>query len=209
VANDFLAERTGDLILLLDVRPTPLGRARDEKLLSVSRAAALGVATAFLRQKARVGLGLYGEFLDAVPLGTGRRQRHRIVTELRDARIVNAPGPAERLAVSMRQYFPPGVLSILFSPLAEEDSLLLLPHLRRRGYPLIVVSPSPLPLLAASTKEVGAEDATALRLLKLVRRRQMAEVWREAPVVDWEEYWSLAPLVELLRRPVRRGGGIA
>ncbi|MCI4337699.1 MAG: DUF58 domain-containing protein, partial [Thermoplasmata archaeon] len=206
IANDFRLERTGDLLILIDVRPTSAGPARDAVLLSLARAAASGLAAGFLDAKSRVGVGVFGEFLEAVPLGTGRRQKFRIRRLLRSARAPESPGPAERLAVSLRQYFPPGVLTVLLSPMSEEEQLLLLPHLRRRGYPAIVVSPSPVPLLVPEWRTSRA-DRLARRLLNLERRRQLAEVWREAPVVDWTDYWSLGQLVVLLRRPARRGGG--
>jgi uncharacterized protein (DUF58 family) len=206
IANDYLLERTGDLVLLLDVRPTDLGRGRDEQLLSVARAGAYGIASAFLQAKSRVGLGAFGEFLDAVPLGTGRRQRFRIRRLLRSAAVSSESGPAERLAVSMRQYFPPGVLTILITSLAGEEQMLLLPHLRRRGFPAVVLSPSPVPVLMPPLPKETPEDALARRMLRLERRQRLGEAWGEAPAVDWEQYWSLAPLVALLRRPNPRGG---
>lgn len=203
VANDFRLERTGDLLILLDVRPTSAGPARDEVLLSLARAAASGLASGFLDAKSRVGVGVFGEFLEAVPLGTGRRQRYRIRRLLRRARMTANPGPPERLAIGLRQYAPPGVLTVLLSPMSEEEQLLLLPHLRRRGYPVLVVSPSPIPLLVPAERN-SARDRLARRLLALDRRRRLAEVWREAPVVDWSEYWSLAQLVVFFRQPMRR-----
>ncbi|MCI4360470.1 MAG: DUF58 domain-containing protein, partial [Thermoplasmata archaeon] len=48
LANDFYLERTGDLVLLLDLRPSSLGPERDAALLSIARAGALGIATGFL-----------------------------------------------------------------------------------------------------------------------------------------------------------------
>ncbi|MCI4346066.1 MAG: DUF58 domain-containing protein, partial [Thermoplasmata archaeon] len=102
IANDYRLERTGDLFILVDARPTSSGPARDALLLALSRAAAVGVAAGFLDAKSRVGVGVFGEFLDAVPLGTGRRQRYRIRQLLRESKLAENPGPAERLAISMR-----------------------------------------------------------------------------------------------------------
>lgn len=206
LANDYLLERTGDLVLLLDARPTGLGAAVDEQLLSVARAGAYGIAVAFLQAKSRVGVGTFGEFLEAVPLGTGRRQRYRIRRLLRATVPSAEVGPAERLAVSMRQYFPPGVLTILLTSLSAEEQMLILPHLRRRGYPVLVLSPSPIPILLPPRRREPKEDALARRMLRLERRERLAAAWGEAPAVDWEDYWSLAPLLALLRRPSPRGG---
>jgi uncharacterized protein (DUF58 family) len=203
LSNDFYLERTGDLLLLLDLRPTSLGPQRDAQLLSVARAAALGIASGFLSEKARVGVGLYDEFLTAVPLASGRLQRFRIAQALQRATLTDSPGPSERLAVSLRRYFPPGITTVLFSSLADEESLILLSHLRRRGYPTVVLSPSPLALLRPNGDVASPEDAAILRLLRLVRRRRVGEAWREGPVVEWEDYWSLAPFVRFLTQPVR------
>jgi hypothetical protein len=96
---------------------------------------------------------------------------------------------------------------VLLSPLADEESLVLLTHLRRRGYPTIVLSPSPLPLLAPPAGSQTPDDAAALRLLKLVRRQRIGEAWREAPVVEWEDYWSLSPFVRFLSVPTTTRGG--
>lgn len=205
LANDHLAERTGDLILLLDVRPTGLGAFRDEQLLSIGRAGALAVASGFLAAKARVGLGVFGEFLECVPLGSGRRQRFRLERQLRNACGTDTPGPAERLGVSIGRYFPSGVLTLLVSPLANDEQRFLLTHLRRRGYPVVVLSPSALPLAIPETAGEGWEDRLARRILRLERRRLIEAVWAEAPVVDWTEYWSLLPLLRLLGRPGTSG----
>jgi uncharacterized protein (DUF58 family) len=204
-ANDFQLDRTGDVILVLDARPSTLGPDRDEALLSVARAGAVGIASTLLRTKSRVGVALYGEFLTAVPLGTGRRQRHRIRDLLARARVAEVEGPAERLAVSMRQYFPPGVLVLLLSPLVTDDQLLVLPHLRRRGFPVVAVSASPVPTLVPAGAR-GREAELTRRILALERRRRISEAWQEAPAVDWDDYWSLGALVELLRHPVAVGG---
>ncbi|MGI0131591.1 MAG: DUF58 domain-containing protein [Thermoplasmata archaeon] len=203
LANDYQLERTGDLLVLLDLRPTSLGSQRDAQLLSITRAAALGIADAFLSAKSRVGLGLYGEFLTPVALGTGRVQRRRIAVALQRAGPVETPGPPERLAVSLRRYFPAGITTLLLSTLVDEGSITVLPHLRRRGYPTFVLSPSPIPLMSPTDSPTTADDATALRLLRLARRQRLGAAWAEAPVVEWEDYWSLAPLVNYLKSPAR------
>ena len=205
VANDYLLERTGDLLLLLDLRPTPLGAARDRRLLAISAAAALGMATGFLGEKSRVGLGLFDEFLTAVPLGTGRLQRYRLHRALERAALAATPGPSERFAASLRRFFPPGVTTVLFSSLADDSTLVLLSHLRRRGYAPIVLSPSPLPLLAGAGREAPDDAALADRLLALVRRHQLGLAWQEAPVIDWPDYWSLVGFARFLERPMVAG----
>jgi uncharacterized protein (DUF58 family) len=208
LANEYRVERTGDVLLLIDARPSSLGPAIDTQLLSLSVAAAHGIAESFLREKARVGLGVYGEFLDTVPLAGGRTQGVRLRAALLAARLATENGVPERCAVAVRRYFPPGVTTILLTSLADDSSADVVPYLRRRGFPVIVLSPSPLPVLPAPPSLTEVERQSVARLTRLLRRRRLARTWQDAPVVDWEDYWSLAPLVELLRRPSRRGRGI-
>jgi uncharacterized protein (DUF58 family) len=208
MANEFEVERTGDVLLLIDARPSSLGRRVDTRLLSLAVAAAHGIAESFLREKARVGLGVYGEFLEAVPLAAGRTQRIRLRNAMLRVRLASEPGPPERCGVALRRYFPAGVTTILLSSLAEETSGYLVAHVRRRGFPVVVLSPSPLPMLAASRILSDEDEELVGRIARLMRRHRLARTWQEAPVVDWEEYWSLAPLVDLLRRPRQRGRGV-
>jgi uncharacterized protein (DUF58 family) len=206
-ANEFEVERTGDVLLVIDARPSTLGPRADRELLSLSVAAAHGIAESFLREKARVGLAVYGEFLEAVPLASGRTQRVRLRQALLAVRLTSDPGPSERCAIAMRRYFPPGVTTILLSSLADDSSGYLVPYLRRRGFPVIVLSPSPLPILTASPTLSAADEELIARIARLLRRHRIARTWEDAPVVDWEEYWSLGGLVDLLKRPGRRGRG--
>jgi uncharacterized protein (DUF58 family) len=208
MANEYRVERTGDVLLLIDARPSSLGPAIDTQLLSLAVAAAHGIAESFLREKARVGLGVFGEFLDTVPLAGGRTQGVRLRAALLGVRLAAEAGVPERCAVAVRRYFPPGVTTILLTSLADDSSADVVPYLRRRGFPVIVLSPSPLPVLPAPTSLTEAELQLVTRITRLLRRRRLAKTWQDAPVVDWEDYWSLAPLVDLLRRPARRGRGM-
>jgi uncharacterized protein (DUF58 family) len=207
LANEFRVERTGDVVLVIDARRTSMGPRSDERLLSLSRAAALGIAQSFLRVKARVGLAVFGEFLTAVPLATGRTQEERIRRTLMATRLSYADAPSERGAIALSRYFPPGITTVLLSSLVDEPIADLLPHLRRRGFPVIALSPSPLPIDLEAAALPADEEAIVARISRLVRRDQIARAWQEAPTIDWDDYWSLGPFVEFLRRPtIRRWG---
>jgi uncharacterized protein (DUF58 family) len=204
LANEFQLDRTGDVLLVLDTRTTSLGPEIDGRLLAISRAAAAGIAASFLRVKARVGLGVFGEFLAPVPLAAGRGQPERIRSALLAARLHTERAPSERCAVALGRYFPTGVTTILFSSLVDEDVADLLPHLRRRGFPVVALSPSPLPAILSEPVLGAEEEAIVSRFARLLRRGQVADAWREAPTIDWDDYWSLGQFVEFLRRPATR-----
>ena len=204
LANDYQLDRAGDILLFLDARGTSLGPRVDERLLAISRAAAAGIAQSFLREKARVGVAVFSEFLDAVPLSTGRTQQFRVRARLLAARLGPELVPSERGAISVSRYFPPGTTTLLFSTLADDTAEELIVHLRRRGYPVVVVSPSPVPLLKAGTAFPSEDEAIFHRIVGLTRRARIARTWRDAPTIDWTDYWSLGGFVEFLRRPATR-----
>lgn len=208
LANDYLLERTGDLLILLDLRPSPLGPERDAAVTAVARAAALGIAAGFLSEKSRVGVGLYSEFLESVPLGSGRAHRYRIARLLESARPSEESGPPERLAVAARRRFPPGVTTLLISPLADlDDSLVMLRALRLRGFSPIVLSPSTSALEPPRTERATEDELLLTRLEEINRRLDLARAWGEAPIVEWTDLWTLAPLVRFLSTPHRGPGG--
>ncbi len=204
LANEYLAERTGDVLLVLDVRPTSRGSDVDARLLGVACAAAYGIADALVRTKVRVGFASFGEFLDAVPLSTGRGHRARILRAIVTSRLADAPGPAERCALALRRYFRPGVTTIVISSWTDDPIEDLMPYLRRRGFPPLLLSPSPAALHAGTSLLGPEETALAERLERLERGSRLADLWPYGPVVDWENFWSLDGLVRALHEPVRR-----
>jgi uncharacterized protein (DUF58 family) len=207
LANEYDLDKTGDLLLILDARPSVLGHAVDERLFSIVRAASVGLCESFLNVKSRVGLGIFGEFLEVVPLSTGRTQRVRLEAALRSARLARVRAPAERCAVAARRQFPPGLTTVVFSTLAEEAADDLSPYLRRRGFPVVVLSPSPLPLIAAASALPEADEQLARRIANLVRRDRIARAWQDSPTIDWDDYWSLGKFVDFVRRPRTRRAG--
>ncbi|MGB6501790.1 MAG: DUF58 domain-containing protein [Thermoplasmata archaeon] len=202
LANEFEIERTGDLIILIDRRPTVLGAEVDERFLGVARAAATGIAGSFLRQKARVGYATFGEFVAATPLSSGRTQGVRIRQAIRGTRRSPVEGPSERCAVSFRRYFPPGVTTLLISSLGGDAACDLVVYLRRRGFPVVVLNPSWRALLARRSSLSEREDALATRLGHLERRMRLSATRVFATVVDWEDLSSLGDLGQRLQRPV-------
>lgn len=204
LANEYQLDRTGDVLLLLDARPTPLGETVDDRLLGISRAGLYGIAESFLREKARVGFASYGEFVDAVPLSSGRAHRIRVQRAILRTRRSPVAGPAERCAIALRRFFPPGVTTLVLSSCIGDSTFDLAPYLRRRGFPVVVLSPSPLPIHQQASPLPSGDEELAERLEKLERQERLAKVWVHAPVIDWDDYWSLAGLVRFLRQPARR-----
>jgi len=207
LSNEFELDRTGDILLLVDTRSVLLGPAVDDALIAVARAAATGISAAFLREKARVGFATFGEFVDAVPMATGRGHRLRLQAAIMAMRRSEVAGPSERCAATLNRFYPPGITTILISPLTGEADPDLLVYLRRRGYPAIVLSPSPLSLPVPHAALAPEAAELAQRLGALARRRRIARLWSHSPVIDWSDFWSFGELVRVLRQPSRRRVG--
>jgi len=204
LANDYQLERTGDLVVVLDVRPSEFGPEFDERILGVARAAVYGIAEAFLRNKVRIGFASFGEFVEAVPLSTGRVHRVRLLRAILASRRAEVAGPAERCALGLRRFYRPGVTVLVVSSWAGDPGFDLLPYIRRQGFPVVLLSPSPLPMRERTGGLDPADEPIAVRLERLERRVRLADLWVHGPVVDWDDYWTLEPLARVLRRPAYR-----
>jgi uncharacterized protein (DUF58 family) len=204
LANDYEVDLTGDLLLLLDVRPSSLDPTFDERLNVIARAGVYGIAEALFRSKVRVAYATFGEFLSALPLSAGRGHRARVLEAVETSRLDSVSGPAERCAVSLKRFYRPGLTTLVVSSWMGQPSEELVPYLQRQGFPPLLVAPSPLPLLEGVGGLPPEEERLARRLELLERQARLAETWRFAPVIDWSDYWSLEGLARFLRRPAFR-----
>ncbi len=201
LANDYQLDRTGDLLILIDRRPSALGPELDERLLGVARAAAYALAESLLQNKVRFGYASFGEFVQAVPLSTGRIHRLRVLRAIVASRRSAVVGPAERCALGLARFYRPGVTTLIISSWTGEPTANLVPYVQRRGFPVVLLSPSPLPLREGTGDLEATDELLARRIEQLERRAQLSELWSHGPVVDWTDYWSLEPLARVLRRP--------
>jgi uncharacterized protein (DUF58 family) len=204
LANDYQVELTGDLLIVLDVRPCSPDRALDARLLGIARAGVYGIADALLHSKVRVGYAAFGEFVEAVPLSTGRGHRARVLAAIAASRLSPVAGPAERCAVSLKRYYRPGITTMVVSSWTGDVAEELVPYLRRQGFPPLLISPSSLPMLEGTGGLAPDAELLARRLELVERQVRLSETWRHAPVIDWNDYWSLEGLARFLRRPARR-----
>ena len=207
VANEYEAELRPDVVLLLDLRPTFLGRDNDELLLNLGRAACLALVKPLVRAKVRFGFAAFGEHLEAVPLSSGRGHSYRVVRSILASQLAEDTGIVERCPIGMHRFYPPGTPTIVVSGWTDDPTLDLAPHLRRSGFPVITFSPSPLPMREGTAGLDAAREGLARRLERLERRVRLAPLWEYGPVFDWDNYWSLDGLAHALRRAGRRRVG--
>jgi uncharacterized protein (DUF58 family) len=182
--NEFEQERVADVGLILDARRRSDVRGRGGMLFEHAVSATASLAASFLNDGDRVGLLVYGGFLDWTFPGYGKLQRKRILEAL--ARVETGESMVfESFDYLPTRLFPAKSQLVLVSPLCADD-LPMLVRLCARGYQLLVVSPDPVSFEARALRtQPGVELAARIAHLEralLLRKLRRAGI----QVVDWQ-----------------------
>jgi uncharacterized protein (DUF58 family) len=182
--NEFEPERIVDVGLILDIRQRNDVQVRGKPLLEYSVSATASLAAAFLDDGNRVGMLIYGRYLNWTFPGYGKIQRKRILEALTRVKVGDSL-VFDQLDLLPTQYFPAKSQIVLISPLAPDDTSMLI-RLRAQGYQVLVISPDPVGYVA---RALGAEPDVALaaRIARLERTLQLRYLRRAGvQVVDWQ-----------------------
>jgi len=176
-------ERNADVVLMLDTL-TEAGAAPATTLDASVRAAA-ALITGYLGRKDRVGLIEYcGPFRWVRP-GSGRAHQERLFEALLRADVMFSYVTQE-VALVPRRVLPPQALVVAISPLLDPRFEKALVDLAARGFDLVVLSPSPIPLVRRTVRPSARADV-ACRLWALERRARADALSRAGiTIVDWD-----------------------
>jgi uncharacterized protein (DUF58 family) len=181
--NEFEPERIVDVGLILDIRQRNDVQVGGKLLLEHSVSATASLAAAFLNDGNRVGMLIYGRYLNWTFPGYGKIQRKRILEALTRVK----PGDSmvfDQLDLLPTRYFPAKSQIVLISPLSADDSGMLV-RLRAQGYQVLVISPDPVSF-ALEAMGAQADVALAARIARLERTLQLRYLRRAGvQVVDW------------------------
>jgi uncharacterized protein (DUF58 family) len=208
IVNEFEQERVADVIILLDARersdvinpyPQPLSPLRErgegvrgKSLFEHSVRAALALAHYFTAQGNRVGLLIYGKYLDWTWPGFGRWQRERLLRAIVSAEKGNK-AVFEDLENIPTRLLPAGSQLVFVGPILESDIKTIV-DLRLR-YEVLCIAPNPI-LFESAFLEATPEVELALRLEHLKRQALLAQLRRVGiRVVDWDVSKPLAAVV--------------
>ena len=176
-------ERNADIVLMLDSLSE--AGAPPATTLDASIRAAAALATSYLARKDRVGLIEYcGPFRWVRP-GSGRTHHERLFEALLRADVMFSYVTQE-VALVPRRILPPQALVIAISPLLDPRFEKALIDLAARGFDLVVLSPSPIPLVRRAMRPSVRADL-ACRLWALERRARADALHRLGiTIVDWD-----------------------
>jgi uncharacterized protein (DUF58 family) len=208
--NTFAAERSQDVVLLLDAT-SDVGEPGSSALDLALRGAA-AAARAYTEARDRVGLITYqwGSTSWVGP-GLGRRQVYRIIDSMLGSDADQAGPAIWALGAGLRRLpraaLPAGALVVVFSPLLDQRFVETLRDMRERGFTMLVVdvlNAEP----PARTRGPYSTDRMAQRIWRMEQeaiRFSLRELG--IPVVHWDGAQSLdLPLAGYTRRPLLSSG---
>jgi uncharacterized protein (DUF58 family) len=189
ITNQFEQERVADVGIILDARNIAEIRTDHASLFEHSVAAAASLADYFIRQGNRVGLLIYGHFIQWVFPGYGKGQRARILAALAGA-VLGEHAVFREFGNLPTRLFPAESQVVLVSPLRSED-VHPLRFLRALGYRTLTVSPDPIAFEKQLIPE-GPISELAERIARTERSATLAKLRCSGiQVIDWDASSSL------------------
>lgn len=195
LSNEFMGEFGGDTIIVLDIRSASFLGVPPESTVTYGTRAAAVIAYRLLRDRNRVGMIAVGDRLEKVRPGFGRRQFDRLLTGM----VTMKPADTweiGNLAGYLSLFFSRMTQIVIVTPLMDGKSYEVVADISRKGYSVLVVSPSPIEFETGEGKDEEVEKI-AERLVRLERDKKVALLRKYAVVIDWN---TKEPLSQALRQ---------
>lgn len=196
ITREFEQERVSDIGIILDARNDAYYQYGINTYIEETIDAAAALSGILLSLQNRVGLMIYGRFLDWTMPGYGKMQQERIRRALSSVTTGNHH-VFKTLKNLPTNLFPERSQLIFISPLLDSD-LEFLKRLRGRGYAIIVISPDCLSRTTDSYDPLTREIASIQRnmLLKDLERSGIT-------VLNWNMKHSMEKLIQLNKGRLR------
>ncbi len=194
--NSYEAEKSGDVIIILDGFHVSNVGVFEDNMLKHSVRAATSLASDILSDRNRVGLMVIGDFVRWVYPRSGEEQLYKIMNNLMSLDS-GSMWRLEHANYILDNIFPNRCLLLFISPLLDDEVTEAIAGLARKKYDIAVLSPSPLDL---QKKHFQREDELAERLRTIERLNRMSELRNYGPVIDWDPSQPLEVAIEGVRR---------
>jgi uncharacterized repeat protein (TIGR01451 family) len=211
-SNEFEQERVADVGIILDGRRNVNELGSGHSIFEYSVQAATALADGFIAAGNRVGLLVYGKYINWTYPGYGKLQREKILQSL--ARAGLGESEAFSSLIIPKKLFPSYSQMVFISPLDTEDYDDLI-RFKSAGYQLIVVCPDPVSFEMSFLHGSRSIDLAA-RIIRMEREILLQRVQRAGiQVVNWDTSKPFENVVQAaLARPPAwlraiRSGGLA
>ena len=205
--NQFMNEAGGETVLVLDLRSTSRIGTPPNTCADYSVRAAAALSHRLLRDRNRVGLLAVGERIIKIPPGFGRRQFERIIVGLISTKVGVDAWNLGLVPYYLSLFYSRMVQLVLISPLVDNSPVSMVSELARRGYEVLVISPSPIEI---DHPQKGDQRAITIakELATMERDVKISSLRKQVKVIDWNPKLPLVDAFEGLRESwrVRRLG---
>jgi len=195
-SNAFEAEKSGDVIIVVDAFYDSNVGVFEDNMLKHSVRAATSLASDIISDRNRVGLLVIGDFVRWIYPKSGQEQLYEIMDNLMDLEA-GSHWRLEHAKYIMEKIFPNRCLLLFISPLTSDKVTEAIAGLAMKKYEIAVVSPCPVEL---QKKYIDRKDELAEKLQKIERKNRMMELRDYGPVIDWNTDQPLEVAIEGVRR---------
>lgn len=193
--NELHAERSTDVVILLDTFTDIVGEQGQSSLATAVRGAN-GIANHYLRRRDRVGLITFGGRIRWLEPAMGLTQSYRIVEALLDARA-DVSFVWKGVDLIPRGSLPPKALVVALSPLVDDRAIEALLDLRARRFDVAVIEIRPEGYVAAPADALGATAQKLWQIQRELLRDRLARLG--VPVAGWSSGQPLEAALEEVR----------
>lgn len=201
ITNEFMGERAGDVIIIIDgYAPSNIGN-EEFNTVDASISAAGSLASSILSDRNRVGLIVLGDYLDWLYPDSGRDHFYKIMEKLS---AVERGGIWELKDTKwlLKRFFPNRSMIIFISPLLSKKISDTIVDICMKEYNVMVISPNPVKI---EKDIIDQHNPLAEKLSILKRKVLLDKLWRYSLVLDWDPKEPLeAELEEVIRYWKRR-----
>ncbi|MVT13242.1 MAG: DUF58 domain-containing protein [Euryarchaeota archaeon] len=190
MVNQFLTEKSGNTVILLDVRRYQKSDYDYKEIVENSVKAALTISNAILSSRNRLGLIVLKNTIDWIYPGYGKKQYLKIVEALLTVETKSLSFiPLEYGKKIITRFFPPNSKVIIISSLFDDSINDIVYELILKKYDLEVI----VPYYESSKME------TVQKILSFERRIKVRIISKYADVIEWNVDTPLTKSMEALK----------
>ncbi len=192
MSNEYVGEKTGDIIIIVDGHRLSNIGTKEKNTLDASIRAAGTIATSALKDRNRVGLIILGEYLSWEFPDSGREHFYKIMEKLSG---ITEGGEWELKDAQwlLKRFFPNRSMIIFISPLTYKKVSNTIVDICQKEYNVMIISPDPLSLQKGIIEK---SNVLAEKWYKLEREAILEKLWDYSVVIDWNIKEPLEPSME-------------